>query len=93
MHKKRIQTKEQRRKWNLSMRYGLSEQDYGDMLDRQKGLCALCGCPLNKPVVDHDHGTNTVRGIICHGCNIKLPAIEDAGWMMLALAYLSEAAQ
>jgi hypothetical protein len=45
---------------------------------------------MGRPVVDHDHATGQVRGILCHPCNIKLPSVEDSGWMMLAFAYLSD---
>lgn len=83
-------TKEQRRKWNLYTKYRIRIQDYERMLKEQKSLCALCECPMERPVVDHDHATGQVRGILCHPCNVKLPAVEDSGWMMLAFAYLSD---
>lgn len=77
-----------KRRWNLKQRYGMTPEQYEHMLAEQNNLCKLCGCPMDRPVVDHDHATGLVRGIICHPCNIKLPAIEDAGWTMLAWAYL-----
>ncbi len=83
-------TKDQRRKWNLYTKYRIRIQDYERMLKEQKNLCALCECPMGRPVVDHDHATGQVRGILCHPCNIKLPSVEDSGWMMLAFAYLSD---
>jgi len=73
---------------NLKTRYGLTAAQYDKMLEKTEGLCELCGCPMERPVVDHDHATGRVRGIICHPCNIKLPAIEDMGWVMLAWGYL-----
>lgn len=51
-----------------------------------------CGCEPRRPVVDHDHETGIVRGIICHACNIKLPAVEDAGFLAAALRYLGRRA-
>lgn len=83
-------TREQRRKWNLHIRYRMTVQQYEEMLKTQNNLCALCECPMERPVVDHDHVTGKVRGILCHPCNVKLPSVEDGGWMMLALGYLSE---
>lgn len=77
-----------RRERNLAARYGMTQQDFAERMESQGNLCALCGCPMERPVVDHDHSTGAVRGILCHPCNIKLPAIEDAGWVMLAWAYL-----
>ena len=74
--------------WNLATRYGITPADYKQMLDRQGGKCAVCGDQMARPVVDHCHQTGRVRGILCHHCNIKLPVIEDMGWVMLAWAYL-----
>lgn len=48
------------------------------MLDKQGGVCAICGrteIKTNKngkiqPLsVDHDHKTGAVRGLLCHRCN------------------------
>lgn len=81
-------TAAQRSRWNLSTRYGLTPEDLQRMVAEQGNLCALCGCPMQRPVVDHSHVTGKVRGVLCHPCNIKLPAVEDMGWVMLAWAYL-----
>lgn len=77
-----------RRDQNLQTRYGISRADYDAMLEKQGGTCGLCGGPMARPVVDHCHQTGKVRGILCHPCNIKLPTVEDMGWVMLAWAYL-----
>ena len=79
---------EVRREQNLFARYKMTAEDYRQMLAKQNGVCALCSGPMERPVVDHCHSTGKVRGILCHPCNIKLPAIEDMGWVMLAWAYL-----
>ena len=69
-------------------RYGMTAAAWRDMMGRQNNMCALCGGEMKRPVVDHDHQTGQVRGILCHPCNIKLPVVEDMGWVMLAWAYL-----
>jgi len=61
-----------------------------DKLVGQGGLCDLCRKPPERPVVNQCHKTGAARGSICHRCNIKLPPIEDAGFMRLALAYLEK---
>ena len=86
--RKKLATSEQKRQWNLSSRYGLTTEQYAQILAKQGGVCALCDGVMERPVVDHCHQTKKVRGIICHPCNIKLPAVEDMGWVMLAWAYL-----
>lgn len=73
---------------NLATRYGLTPMQVEEMLAKQGGKCALCGGEMARPVIDHCHQTGAVRGILCHPCNIKLPAVEDMGWVMLAWAYL-----
>lgn len=83
-------TTEQRRKWNFSGRYGLTEAEVEAMRVRQDNRCAICEGPLRRPCVDHSHATGTVRGLLCHGCNIKLAAIEDETYMRKALRYLEQ---
>jgi hypothetical protein len=79
---------EQRAKNNLWTRYRLRPEEVERMLADQGGVCAICSEPPRRPVVDHNHETGEVRGILCHGCNIALPHVEDAQWLRLALAYL-----
>lgn len=69
-------------------RYGISCSEIADKLKAQGGLCAICGKPPARQVVDHDHASGEVRAILCHGCNIKLPAVEDQSFLAAALAYL-----
>ena len=71
----------------LSM-YGISHNQYNKMLEMQKNCCSLCQRnfanikPLkNKStpiMVDHNHETGFVRGLLCHDCNIILGYFEKA---------------
>lgn len=61
-------------------KFGLSQEAFDGLLDKQGGVCAIC----NKvnwngkgPHVDHDHITGKVRGILCHSCNVSLGLIKD----------------
>ena len=54
--------------------------EYAEYL-KQDGKCAICGIakPFKKDAtvsdcleVDHDHGTNRPRGLLCKNCNFKL---------------------
>jgi hypothetical protein len=49
------------------------------MLNTQEGRCALCALPLpvDKSVLDHDHATGAVRGVLHRGCNALLGKIEN----------------
>lgn len=49
-----------------------------ELLKRQNGFCALCGDRiLDNPVLDHDHKTGYIRGVLHRGCNAFLGNIEN----------------
>jgi hypothetical protein len=49
-------------------------------LAAQGGLCALCGEPIEtgKAVLDHDHKTGLIRGVLHRGCNALEGTITNA---------------
>ena len=49
------------------------------MLVNQGGRCALCKLPLplGQAVLDHDHATGIVRGVLHRGCNSLLGKVEN----------------
>ncbi len=47
------------------------------MWQAQQGLCACCHNLMTRPVVEHDHKTNKVRGLTCNGCNRGLGFFDD----------------
>lgn len=55
--------------------YGISELEYQALITEQGDLCALCD-KKKKLVVDHDHNTGKVRGLLCFRCNIALGLVE-----------------
>ena len=66
---------------NQLRKYGITLDDYNQMLDDQDGVCAICQneCPTGRRLsVDHDHETGEVRGLLCHGCNLGLGAFKDS---------------
>lgn len=73
--------------------YGLTVEDYDTMFDTQGGVCAICGePPVNgaRLVVDHDHETGKVRGLLCSPCNTavgRLDAVLD--WHIKAGEYIA----
>lgn len=84
-------TREQRTRWNLSRRYGLTPADVAKMLADQGGVCAICGEVPKKLRVDHNHKTGKVRGILCHRCNLMIAGIEESEFYERAIAYLMQA--
>jgi hypothetical protein len=84
-------------------KYGLTREAYLHMLERQKGVCAICGCPPSKHSkktnkektyyldVDHDHTTEEVRGLLCGNCNRGLGSFKDSiNNLLAAVDYLSQ---
>ena len=47
--------------------YGMADGDWDRLLALQGGRCAICGCTARERrlVVDHDHKTGAVRGLLC----------------------------
>jgi hypothetical protein len=73
----------------LKRKYGLTLEQFDEMLAAQGGGCGICG-KLGADNVDHDHETGRVRGILCWNCNIAIGQLEDNEDRVLALAaYLS----
>jgi hypothetical protein len=66
----RVANPDKRRAYNLKQ-FGLTVEQYDEMLRRQGGVCAVCGRPpkVRRLNVDHDHATDRVRCLACHLCN------------------------
>jgi CDP-glycerol glycerophosphotransferase (TagB/SpsB family) len=81
------------RSW-LQSKYGLTKEQFYDILREQKGECAICRkqqrCgKRNKLYVDHDHKTNRLRGLVCFKCNVLLGMAQDEIRILKkAIAYL-----
>lgn len=79
--------------------HGLSDPQFQMMLEAQNCACAICkkrfeSMTIHKRkssavVVDHDHKTGMIRGLLCSPCNISLGHIEtkSSEWMKTALLY------
>lgn len=70
------------REWYLQNTFGITGDQYSEMLSLQGGVCAICGeGPKRKCdkhlVVDHDHDTGRVRKLLCHQCNSALGMMEE----------------
>ncbi len=62
----------------LRATFGISLSDYNVLLKRQGGVCAICrAAPKTILVVDHDHVTGGVRGLLCSTCNTGLGQFKD----------------
>ena len=69
------------RAYKLKYTYGITLEDFNEMLKKQKGKCAICGTkePRGRGFcVDHCHNTGKIRGILCHGCNTGIGSLRDS---------------
>jgi hypothetical protein len=81
--RKRHQDNPERTKNNdLKRLYGITLNEYNQMLTEQNNQCAVCnttdpGGKHGKFMVDHCHSTGKVRGLLCKRCNIALGEVGD----------------
>lgn len=77
-------------------RHRLSEEEYGELLSANGGLCIICNVS-EATVIDHDHDccpgpvgcSFCVRGVICPRCNCGLGFFADnVEALKSAVAYL-----
>lgn len=71
--------------------YSISLEDYNKMLEKQNGVCAICGKkPKERLAVDHNHITGKVRGLLCIKCNLGISKFDDnIPTMEKAIKYIS----
>lgn len=74
MNKKRVQ-------YNRAKKAFFPPDLFDERLAAQNGVCAICGAEeaggRGQFHADHDHATNTPRGVLCHRCNIALGHFRD----------------
>ncbi len=94
-------SRQQQRVAKRKCSYGLSDEQFNELLLSQKGLCQSCGVTLtdaftanharNKLVIDHCHVTLKVRGLICTMCNKGIGLLGDnADGLYKAYNYLKK---
>jgi hypothetical protein len=75
--------------------YGITEQEYLQLFEEQKGVCAICGRPEKESrfrlSVDHSHTTGKIRALLCNACNTGLGHFEEnIEYLQRAIKYLQE---
>jgi hypothetical protein len=87
------QNKASQRRSDLKRRYGITPEQYGEMVVSQRGRCAICQIQADLQI-DHDHSTGAIRGLLCHKCNKVLGLMSDSSERLeSALAYLERNAK
>ncbi len=82
-----------RRHYLLVLKYGISYEEATALLEIDQ--CEICGEVFDKSarqtsgVVDHDHATGKIRGVLCRNCNSGLGMLGDTIERVIeALRYL-----
>ena len=74
-------------------RYDLTPDEYRQLYLMQHGSCAICDEPTVQAtglVVDHNHDSGEVRGLLCQRCNLGLGHfLDDPVKLARAIKYLS----
>lgn len=78
-------------------RYGLTIEQYSVLLQKQNGVCAICGQTESTKTkanlaVDHEHGTGKVRGLLCMMCNTGIGKFSTREILQRAISYLEASA-
>jgi hypothetical protein len=78
-------------------KYGISVEQFNQMLQDQGGCCAICDIPQSelkvRMAIDHDHAKplpDGIRGLLCPKCNTALGLLKDSPAIISrALRYLT----
>lgn len=87
-------------KWKsfIQRTYGITAEEYYDMLAAQDNKCAICESEevnnsrvtSNKLFIDHCHDTGKVRGLLCSKCNHSIGLLnDDVDLLRKAIDYLT----
>jgi len=93
--KRKYPREDRTRTYKLMSKYGITEDDYIEMLEQQDFRCLICGTEADQQnralAVDHCHETGVVRGLLCQKCNIGIGHFnDDIQLLAKAIQYLQE---
>ena len=74
--------KEKTRNYKYIINYGITLDDWKRLLEDQNYRCGICFKHSSEEtmnmVVDHDHKTGVIRGLLCRNCNTALGLLKDS---------------
>lgn len=76
-----VEFKEKSANTQLLRRFGITLKQFEELMNGQRGLCALCGDRLERGyycVVDHDHTTGKICGLLHRKCNSAIGFLDDS---------------
>lgn len=80
---------------SLKNEFGLTVDQYEEMIKVHDGKCAICEAGFTSTRnrhIDHSHSTGKVRGLLCTRCNLALGQVEvkNGQWLKKAVDYLQK---
>jgi hypothetical protein len=99
-NKKRKECKTCSKGMKLFYRYGITQEEYDELSEKQNNVCAICfrdPTEVGVLVVDHDHACcpterscgECVRALLCSYCNTSIGLMEDRPErLLMATEYL-----
>ena len=75
--------------------WGVTREQYNEMLEKQNHSCYMCKTHISKLdrglFVDHNHQTKQIRGLLCNSCNAFIGyAHEDIDLLRKLKSYFKE---
>lgn len=76
----------------MQWKYGITQVEFEELLQKQDSVCAICKVhshSVERPgitrsgkknrglVIDHDHGSHIIRGLLCDRCNRAVGLLRD----------------
>lgn len=72
------------RDWWYKNTYGISYDEFMSLSQKQNNKCKICSVNLvfegkskESAVLDHNHATGKIRGVLCNACNVALGHFKD----------------
>lgn len=92
-HEKYLKNKQDILDRELYRNYGITREQYNEILKQQDYLCAICGKHQSESHkglhVDHCHDTKRVRGLLCGSCNLAIGLLKhNITYLSKAIEYL-----
>lgn len=99
MREYRIRRPDRVKHSDLRKKFGISFEEYQNMMTEQNEVCKLCAKPESRVdhrtkkvtslAVDHCHTSGKVRGLLCSSCNTALGLLkEDVELLLKAIDYI-----
>ena len=89
-------TKKRDREYTLRRYWGMTTDEFEKLMIKHNRKCGICGkkerSSAKKPlVIDHDHKTGAIRGLLCDNCNRGIGLLQDSKKLLQnAIAYLDQ---